>query len=396
MEGFKQGGAGARAALGVLGALWMLIGAGSALAQAKATVQAPAPSSGRVIVLGQSVPLTGPAKDLGVKMQAGALAYFERVNKDGGVNGAQIELRTLDDGYEPDRSKKNTEKFVQDNVFALFGYVGTPTSMASKPVFEEAKIPFLFAFTGTGALRAPHSPLIFNLRASYGQETERMVDHLWSFGIQKIAIFYQNDAYGQAGLGGMKAAMAKRKGALMVEGTVERNTVDVAAAVAKISEANPQAIVMVSTYAATTAFVKAYKATGRAVPQFFNVSFVGTSALHQALGKDADGVVVAEVMPPYMNTSLASAREFQELMKASKRERDIDYTSFEGFLAAKVTVEGLRRAGPNPTRESFVKGLEQIKKLDIGDVFITFSETSHTGSDYVDLIMLRNNGTIAH
>lgn len=382
-----------RASLGLLSAVCLSFGSTGAQAQ---TSEKAAASSERVIVLGQSVPLSGPVRDLGMKMQSGALAYFESVNQQGGVNGARIELRTLDDGYEPERSKKNTEKFVADNVFALFGYVGTPTSMASKPVFEAAKVPFLFAFTGTGALRDPQSPLIFNLRASYGQETERMIDHLWGFNINKIAIFYQNDAYGLAGLNGVKAALSKRKGALVSEVTVERNSVDVAEAVRKLALINPQAVVMVTTYAASAAFVKAYKAKGGAAPQFFNVSFVGTSALHQALGKDAEGVVVAQVVPPYMDTALSAVREFQELMKASKRERDIDYTSFEGFLAAKVTVEGLKRAGPNPTREAFIKGLEQIKRFDIGDVFVGFGENQHSGSDFVDLIMLKNDGSISY
>jgi branched-chain amino acid transport system substrate-binding protein len=382
-----------KAALAALG----LALAASTMAQGTAAAAAgKTASDGKIIVLGQSVPLTGPAKDLGVKMQAGAKAYFDFVNSQGGVNGSKIELRTKDDGYEPDRAKKNTEQFVSENVFALFGYVGTPTSNASRPVFEAAKLPFLFAFTGTGALRAPLSPLIFNLRASYGQEAERMVDHLVGFGINKIAIFYQNDAYGQAGLAGVKAAMDKRKLTLAAEGTVERNSIEVAAGLKTVSDVNPQAVIMVSTYGATSAFVKAYKATGKAPPQFFNVSFVGTAALQAALDQDAEGVMVAEVVPPFMDQSLASVREFTELMKASKQEKLIDYTSFEGFLAAKVTVEGLKKAGANPNREALIKGLEQVRNFNIGDVYINFDEKRHSGSDYVDLIMLKNNGTIVY
>lgn len=353
-------------------------------------------SGGRTLVLGQSAALSGPVKDLGVKMRAGAVAYFDYVNAQGGVNGSKIELRTLDDGYEPERAKQNTDKFIADNVFALFGYVGTPTSNAARPSFEAAKLPFLFPFTGAGALRAPLSPLIFNMRASYGQETERIVDHVYGFGIARIGIFYQNDAYGQAGLAGTKAALDKRKIVLSGEGTVERNSSDVAAAFKAISAANPQAVVMVSTYAAAAEFVKLYKRSGKAVPQFYNVSFVGTSGLQQALGADAEGVVVSEVVPPFTDESLATVREFRELMKASKQEAQIDYTSYEGFLAAKIVVEGLRKSGANPTREALIKGLEQVRNFDIGDAFISFDANRHSGGEFVDLIMLRSNGSIVY
>src|SRR5512146_302620 len=200
-----------------------LLFAGSALAQGVTESE---------VVLGQSAAMTGPAGQLGKDMRTGAMLYFDHVNAHGGVNGRRIVLKTLDDGYEPPRAVANTRKLIdEDKVFALFGYVGTPTSMAALPVFTQAKVPFVGAFTGAEGLRNPVNPYVFNVRASYFDETEAIVRHLTAMSIDRIAIFYQNDAYGQAGLAGVERAMKKRNLQLVARATVERNTVDVAKAV---------------------------------------------------------------------------------------------------------------------------------------------------------------------
>src|SRR6476620_10819673 len=205
--------------------------AGSALAQGVTDSQ---------VVLGQSVALTGPAAQLGLDMQLGASLYFNKVNAAGGVHGRKIVRKTLDDGYEATRAAENTKKLINDErVFALFGYVGTPTSAASLPIFTEAKVPFVGPFTGAELLRNPVNPLIFNVRASYYDETEAIVQHLTAMSVNRIAVFYQNDAYGQAGLAGVERALKKRNLPIIAKGTVERNTVDVKKAVAEIDKANP-------------------------------------------------------------------------------------------------------------------------------------------------------------
>ncbi len=193
------------------------------------------------ILIGQSAAFTGPASELGTEMRAGAMAYFQAVNAAGGVNGRKIELRSLDDGYEGDRAAANTRKLIDEGVFLLFGYVGTPTSNASKPIFTAAKVPFVGPFTGAESLRNPLNRYIFNIRASYYDETDKLVGQLVGQTLERIAVFYQNDDYGKAGLTGVERAMLKRNMKIMATGTVERNTVDVATAVKSICKAPPGA-----------------------------------------------------------------------------------------------------------------------------------------------------------
>jgi ABC-type branched-subunit amino acid transport system substrate-binding protein len=272
------------------------------------------------ILLGQSVALSGPAQDLGKDMQLGATLYFNQVNAKGGVNGRRIVLKTLDDGYEPPRAAENTKKLINDDkVFALFGYVGTPTSAASLPIFTEAHVPFVGPFTGAELLRNPVNPLIFNVRASYYDETEAIVQHLTAMSVNKIAVFYQNDAYGQAGLAGVERALKKRNLEVVAKSTVERNTVEVKKAIADISKANPQAIVMISAYKSCAAFIREMKKAG-ANPTFWNVSFVGSSALAKELDKEGRGVQISQVVPFPWDGSVPVVREYQRAMAEAKAQ----------------------------------------------------------------------------
>lgn len=348
------------------------------------------------IVLGQSAALTGPAKDLGLQMRLGAQAYFDYLNKNGGVNGRKVELISLDDGYEPAKAKENTEKLINDSqVFSLFGYVGTPTSAAARPVFEKARVPFVAPFSGAESLRNPVSPWIFNLRGSYFDETELMIQHLNSFGIRKVAVFYQNDAYGQAGLAGVKKAMDKRSLPIAVTGTVERNSSDVSGAVKTISAQNPDAIVMVSAYSSASTFIKDYKKTGRPT-QFFNVSFVGSNSLADALGVDGYGTIIAQVVPVPTERSLPIIAEYQLHLKEKDPTAQPNFTSLEGYIAAKMMAEGLRRAGKDLTVESFTRGMESIKEYDMGGFMLNFSDKNHSGSSFVELTMIGKKKDFVH
>ena len=201
------------------------------LAGSTAAMALPALAQPNRIVLGQSAAFSGPAAQLGIQMNMGARIFFNALNAAGGVNGSTVELRTLDDGYEPDRCKANTEKVIKDDVFGLFGYVGTPTCLAALPIVVDAKIPFFGPFTGAEALRDPFHKSIFHLRASYYDETALIVKQLTILGLKKIAVFYQNDAYGKAGLEGVKRALKSQGLAPIALGTVERNTVNVNQAV---------------------------------------------------------------------------------------------------------------------------------------------------------------------
>jgi ABC-type branched-subunit amino acid transport system substrate-binding protein len=264
-----------------------------------------------LIVLGQSAAFSGPAAQLGIQMNRGARLYFDALNAAGGVNGLAIELRHLDDGYEPARCKANTEAFLKDEVFALFGYVGTPTCLAALPLVKDSAIPFFGPFTGAEALRDPMSRNVFHLRASYFDETALIVRQLTSLGLKKIAVFYQDDAYGKAGLEGVNRALKPLGLAPVALGTVARNTVAVAQAVQDIVPKAPDAVVQIGAYQGCAAFIRTARNAGYG-GSFINVSFVGTQALADELGRDGNGVMITQVVPyPYTN-GVGISREYLE------------------------------------------------------------------------------------
>jgi branched-chain amino acid transport system substrate-binding protein len=343
------------------------------------------------ITIGQSLALSGPAQELGTEMKLGAQMVFDKFNEAGGLFGRKIRLVTLDDAYEPEKATANTKKLIdEEKVFALFGYVGTPTSNAALALSKPAKVPFFGAFTGAESLRTPFERTIFNVRASYFDETEKIVEQLTSLGSKEIAVFYQDDAYGKAGLAGVERALAKRNLKMAATATVARNTVAVADAVKFLVPKKPDAIVMISAYTSITAFVKEAKKAGY-TGQFHNVSFVGSSALANALGNDGYGVAISQVVPFPFTPDTLIVREYQlELKKRSSRSPS--FTSLEGYIAAKVFVEGVRRAGKDITRDKFITALETLNNFDVGGFNINFSPTNHNGSKYVDLTIIGKGG----
>ncbi len=358
----------------------------TALLAAAATLAGAQGVTESTVVLGQSAVFTGPAQDLGIEMRNGAMAYFNYVNAQGGVHGRKIVLKSLDDRYEPDGAAAATKKLIQDeHVFALFGYVGTPTFNAASPILTEAKVPLVAAFTGAESLRNPLNRYVFNVRASYFDETEQIVQHLTSMGITKIAVFYQNDAYGKAGLDGVVNAMKRRNMQVAGTATVERNTVEVAKAVDEMKKLNPQAVVMVSAYKSCAAFIREMKKADLQ-PSFWNVSFVGSKALAKELDKDGRGVQISQVVPFPWDSSVPVVKEYNKLIRADGKEPN--YSSLEGFISAKVMVEGLRRAGKNLTRERLIQALETMDPYDVGGFKITYTPQDHRGSRYVDLTII--------
>ena len=256
-----------------------------------------AQDAGGTIVLGQSCPLTGSAAQIGQPFHEGAKLYFEQLNAQGGIARRNIELRVMDDGYEPERCAANTQRFLSDDVFALFGYVGTSTSMAALPLLQKARVPLFAPLTGADALRQPQlAQLVFNVRASYADETALMVRHLTGLGLKKVAVLHQNDAYGESGLAGVKAALAAKGLEPVGAATVERNSNNVAAAVKTLVPLGADVIVQIVTYSASAAFVRAARQAGFG-GQFYNVSFVGSQALAQTLGKDADCLLYTSPSP---------------------------------------------------------------------------------------------------
>ncbi len=363
------------------------------IAAAAAAVSLPALAQGNRIVLGQSAAFSGPAAQLGIQMNKGARIYFDTLNANGGIHGAQIELRTLDDGYEPDRCKANTEKFIKDDVFGLFGYVGTPTCLAALPLVNDSKIPFFGPFTGAEALREPFSKSVFHVRASYYDETGLIVKQLTSLGLRKIAVFYQNDSYGKAGLEGVKRALKPLGLEPVALGTVERNTIDVAGAIKEIVPKLPDAVVQISAYKSCAAFIREARKAGYG-GTFFNVSFVGTQALADELGKEGRGIMVSQVMPFPFSTTTPIAREYLEAVRKAGADTTANYSSMEGYMAAKVIAEGLKRAGRNPSRDALINGLESIQNANFGGFTVDFGPKDHVASTFVDLSMLTEDGKV--
>lgn len=363
-------------------------------ASAAATLCAPALAQGdRTILLGQSAALSGPAAQLGIQMNSGARIYFDRLNAEGGINGRTVQLRAQDDGYEPERCRANTEKLInQDGVFALFGYVGTPTSLAALPLVNAASVPFFGAFTGAEALREPFSRWVFHVRASYYDETELIVRHLTALGLNRIAVFRQNDSYGQAGLDGVLRALKSRNLAPTAVGLVDRNSVDVAAAVKAIVTEPPDAVVQISAYKSCAAFVRGARKAGYG-GTFHNVSFVGTKALADELGPEALGVVVSQVMPYPFSTTTAIAREYLEALRHAGGGATPNYSSMEGYVCAKVFTEGLRRSN-GTSRDALVTALESMQRYDAGGYTVGFGPRNRRGSSFVEMTMLSEDGKV--
>ncbi len=345
------------------------------------------------IILGQSAAFTGPAAQLGIQFYNGAKLYFDQVNAQGGINKRLIEIKNVDDGYEPDRCAENTRKLLADDVFALFGYIGTPTSIAALPMATKDKVPFIAPFTGAMALRDPFNRYAFHVRGSYNDETALIVRQLTNLGLKKIAVFYQNDAYGKAGLSGMTLALDALKLKPVALATVERNSVDVGQAVKTLMAAGPDAIVQVSAYKSCAAFIREAKKAGYG-GTYYNVSFVGTQALADELGKDGAGVVVSQVMPSPYNPARPIAREFAEVVKVAGKDAQANFSSIEGYIAAKVFVEGLKRAGAKISRETLISGLESMGTQSMGGFSVSFSGTDHVASNFAELSMLTGDGRV--
>lgn len=367
------------AAWGVLGALL----APAALAQNGVTNDK--------IVLGQAAVFSGPAAQLGIQMRNGVKAYLDYVNAQGGVHGRKIELVTEDDRYEASVAPVASRKLIEEHkVFALLGYVGTPTGTEHVKVVTPAKVPLVGMFTGAEVLRVPFNRYVFHVRASYYDETEKIVEQIVSIGGKSIAVFYQDDNYGLAGLRGTEIAVKKRNMTLSATGTVERNTVKVEEAVKTINAVKPDAVVMISQYTSCAEFIRQMQKAGSNAT-FYNVSFVGSKALADALGKDGVGVAISQVVPFPWGRAVPVVKEYQQLA-AKAGYTDYNFSAMEGFLSAKVAVEGLRRAGRNLTRDSYIAALERMQDVDLGGFFVSYSPTNRAGSKFVDLTIIGRGG----
>ena len=352
--------------------------------------------SDTAITIGMSAPLSGPNGAYGVDMKQTIEAYFGQVNKAGGVNGRKLELIALDDGYETERTLANTSSLLKEkNAFALLAYYGSsPTTEAMNKVFGPAKVPLVGTISGAATLREsissnPNSRYMFNVRASYADEAEVIVNQMVALGLKNIAVFYQNDGFGKAGLDGVTAALKKHNLSPTAVGTVERNSLDVGKAVESIAKSNPQAVVMVTLYKPTAAFVKALKKSGQ-MPMLMTLSPVGAELLVQELGAEARGIGISQVVPYPWNNTVAVVRDYQKLFDKPA----YTYYGVEGYLMARTLVEGLKRAGKDLNREKLIAALESLNNFDLGGYRINYGSNSRLGSRFVELTVVGPGGKL--
>lgn len=338
------------------------------------------------IHIGSSAALSGPAAALGTRYHAGAKAYFSKLNRQGGINGAKVVVDQHDDGYEPSRAEVNTKNLLEDaHVVALFGYVGTPTSNVALPYVRREKIAFVGAFTGAAILRDPADRTVFNIRASYGSEANHMAAAMKAGGIKTLNVLYQFDTFGRSGLEAMKMA-AQQSGIKIVETSpVERNTTNVEDNVESlVTRSSSDAIFMVSTYGTCAAFIRMAREKnfkGR----FYTLSFAGLEPLRASLNGKMKGVTVAQVVPNPNDGTLAVVAEYQAAMRESG-DGQFDSISLEGYLSARTMADGLRRSKTPITRASVIKGLESLGNMDLGGFRVNISPTNHSGSTFVELV----------
>ena len=341
------------------------------------------------VVFGECAALTGSASGLGVGMNQGLQAAFDDVNARGGVHGRRLRLIASDDGYDPEKCVDCTEKMIEESaVFALTGFVGTPTAKVAVPIAGEMQVPIVGLFTGAPLLREPVQRYVINIRASYDDEMEALVEHLTQAGARRIAVFYQNDSFGLSGLGGAEKALQRRSMAVAGKGSFERNTVAVQAGLSAIIESSPDAIIIVAPYKPTAEFVRAGRLAGLTA-QFATISFVGTENLIATLGQEAAGILISQVVPSPSDAALPLARDYRAALRKSVPDAAPSYPGFEGYITGRVLAAALDQAGRELTREKLIEAFHAMPHLDLGGLTLSFSPANHQGSNAVFLTVVK-------
>ena len=343
------------------------------------------------IVLGQSTDLTGPLGELGSAMHQGAQAAFAAVNARGGIQGRSIVLNTLDDQYDVQKGLANVKQLMADpNTFALFNCMGTANVEAMLPMVLESGIPFFAPFTGAQLSRVPQRN-VFNIRASYAEEAEKLVQHLNTLGIKRIAIAYQANSFGKEVFNATQRSMAKLGLPDGPSATVENNASDAATAAAKIAQAQPEAVLIGLAGKPAMEFVKSFRALRRGT-SLYGLSVLGTSANIAALGADGVGMALTQVMPLPTNPVVPVSREFMQAWKAIGAKTEPSHLALEGYINARVFCEALQRAGKNPTRASFIDATWSLRKLDLGGFEVHATEPGRNASRFVELTLVGRDG----
>ncbi len=345
------------------------------------------------VLFGQSAAFSGPAEELGTNMRLGIRAAFHEANQAGGVHGRSLELISLDDSYEPEKAVTNTLQLIEDErVFMLMGAVGTPTSRSATPVSVSAGVPYLAPFTGAEFLRTLGPENVINVRASYNQETEEMVERLTEdLGITRIAVMYQDDSFGRAGYQGAVEALRRRNMSPVGIGLYTRNTTAVKTALLDIERSLPEAVIMVGAYEPVATFIRWARHIGMDV-QFINISFVGSNALARELGPDGAGVFVTQVVPFPNDLSQPVVRAYRSALSSYDSSALPGFVSLEGYLAGRLAIAGLEGCGRDLTRQCFLDSLTTPDMIDLDGFRLGYGEDDNQGSDTVFLTVLGPDG----
>ena len=337
------------------------------------------------ILIGSCSALDGPTRFLGSQTVLGATTYLHSINDEGGIYGRKVQLLAFDDGYDPDKAPACFKRMVKEGVFALGFFVGTPTAKVYVPMAQEERIPVVGLFTGAQMLYEPLKHYVINVRASYYDETREQIDRLWDVNVRKIAVVYQDDAFGKTVLDGVKLALQKHNSAPVALGSFARNTLDVDDGLKSVMAARPQAVVVVGPYSPVAVLVKKAHATGWR-PQFLTVSFVGTEEFIKEAGSDAEGTIITQVVPPYDRTDYTTVGLYRQYLAKYYPDAAPNFVSLEGFVDAMVLVEGLKRAGRDVTREKLITAIESIHSMNVGmgsKLLLDYGPNDHKGFDAV-------------
>jgi branched-chain amino acid transport system substrate-binding protein len=348
----------------------------------------PAPTP-RELVIGQSAPFSGPSAQTARDYQEGLLAWFADVNRRGGIHGRRLRLVSLDDRYDPQLTLRNTRQLVeQQQAIALIGYFGTANSKAILPLVEQVGIPYVAPRTGAKAVLKPFRPMVFNLRASYQAEIDRVIDQLVRDGRHQVAVVHITDAYGEDGLRSSQVALARHGLRPVVIAGVQRNATNTDAAARKVVAAQANAVLVIATFTTSASLTRDLSRLGSRA-QLMNLSPVGIEGLQDALpGGQANGIGISQVVPFPWNRRVPVVAQYQQLMQRQQTEARYGYTSLEGFLAARWLTAALEKAGPDPTRARVVGAFRSLTALDLGGFKLQLGPGDNQASDLVELTFL--------
>lgn len=341
------------------------------------------------ISIGQTAGMSGPVAGSAKEVTLGAKIYFDVVNASGGVHGQRINLVTLDDKFEPSIAAVNAKKLIDQGVLALFLTRGTPHTQAIMPLLSEHKIPLVAPSSGAMVLHKPVHPWLFNVRASYQREAERAIEHLSQIAVTRIAIVQVDDSFGDDGAAGALAGLARAKQTAVAHERYNREKPDMGSVVKRVLAKSPQAVLFIGTGDAVVQGMKAVRAAG-STAQLVTLSNNASAGFIKDLGPVGHGVIVSQVFPPERSIAKPVMKDAQEAARKAKLE--LTPSMVEGYVSAKVLVEGIKRAGPKPTRQGLRDALDEMKHFDMGGLELGYSSTDHTGLDYVDLAILDASG----